>query len=259
MDCTRHGKKTRNHRKIADKDRVRVSNKVLFEDCRYRLRLRLREERWQLVFSNDQYSHELAIDTFSLRQYQWRDPDRLNALSQAQSLRAARIKYRQALRALNIQGLRLSKDDYYNLSRSEGAHTKEEACQFALGVLKEQGFHVRCFEKLILEGNQVQRRAIEHFFFCNSEQIRLARRFLSYFVVETDATFITNRLNMPLSVLLGITNTGLSFPAAYCYISSEFKKVFCLCLHVCKSLCSMMNARVPMSFWEISLRVLGRQ
>ncbi len=109
MDCTRHGKKTRNYRKIADEDRVRVGNKVLFEDCKYRLRLRLREGRWQLVVSNDQQSHEVAIDLFSLRQHQWRDPCRLNALSQAQSLRAAGIKYRQALRALNIQGLRLSK------------------------------------------------------------------------------------------------------------------------------------------------------
>ena len=134
LDCTRHGKKTRNHRKIAHEDRVRVGNKVLFEDCKHRLCLKLGEGRWQLVVSNDQHSHKLAIDPFSLRQHQWRDPGRLNALSQAQSLRAAGIQYRPALRALNIQGLRLSKDDYYNLSRSEGAHTEEEACQFALGV-----------------------------------------------------------------------------------------------------------------------------
>ena len=44
--------------------------------------------------------------------------------------------------------------------------------------------------------------------------------------METDVTFNTNRLNMPLSVLFGITNTGLSFPAAYCYISSESKESF---------------------------------
>lgn len=147
LDCTWHKKKTRNHRKIADEDRVRVGNKVLFEDCKYRLRLRLKERRWQLVVTNDQHSHELAIDPFSLWQHQWRDPGRLNALSQAQSLRAAGIKYRQALRALNIQGLRLSKDDYYNLSRSEGAHTVEEARQFALGVLKKQGFQCKMFWK----------------------------------------------------------------------------------------------------------------
>ncbi len=31
---------------------------------------------------------------------------------------------------------------------------------------------------------------------------------------------------MPLSVLLGITNTGTSFPVAYCYITSELKESF---------------------------------
>lgn len=31
---------------------------------------------------------------------------------------------------------------------------------------------------------------------------------------------------MPLSVLLGIKNTGFSFPAAYCFISSELKESF---------------------------------
>ena len=55
-------------------------------------------------------------------------------------------------------------------------HTEEEARHFALGALKEQYFHVRCIEKIILEENQVQRRVIEHLFFCNSEQICLAKK-----------------------------------------------------------------------------------
>ena len=41
------------------------------------------------------------------------------------------------------------------------------------------------------------------------------------FLLETDATFNTNKLNLPLSVLVGITNTDLSFPVAYCYITSN--------------------------------------
>lgn len=45
-------------------------------------------------------------------------------------------------------------------------------------------------------------------------------------MVETNATFNINRLNMPLSVLLGIINTGLFFLAAYYYISFESKKSF---------------------------------
>lgn len=64
------------------------------------------------------------------------------------------------------------------------------------------------------------------FFLCNSEQIRLAWRFVSHFLLETDPTFNTARLSMPLSVLLGITNIGTSFPVAYCYITLEFRGSF---------------------------------
>ena len=226
LHCTRHGTKTGNYRQLEDEERVRIRNKVLHDGCRYRLRLKATEGAWQLIVTNTENTHEMAIDPFSFRQHRDKDPNRGEALQQAQSLRAAGIKYRQALRAWSIQGLRLSKDDYYNLSRSEGNHTEEEARQFALAILKEESFHVRCLEKNIIEDNQMKRRVIEHFFFCNEEQICLARRFLSHFLVETDATFNTNRLNMPLSVLLGITNTGSSFPAAYCFISLESKESF---------------------------------
>jgi hypothetical protein len=43
---------------------------------------------------------------------------------------------------------------------------------------------------------------------------------------ETDATFNTNVLRLPLSVMVGITNTGKTFPLAYCYITSELAKSF---------------------------------
>jgi hypothetical protein len=38
---------------------------------------------------------------------------------------------------------------------------------------------------------------------------------------ETDATFNTNSLRLPLSVMVGIDNCGKTFPMAYCYITSE--------------------------------------
>jgi hypothetical protein len=52
------------------------------------------------------------------------------------------------------------------------------------------------------------------------EQIKLAR-FVSGFTYETDATFNTNSLRLPLSVIVGIDNTGAAFPIAFCYITSE--------------------------------------
>jgi hypothetical protein len=53
------------------------------------------------------------------------------------------------------------------------------------------------------------------------KQIRMARRFVSGFMYKTDATFNTNSLKLPLSVMVGIDNTRATFPIAYCYITLE--------------------------------------
>ena len=63
-------------------------------------------------------------------------------------------------------------------------------------------------------------------FFCNSEQIRLAQRFVSSFVYETDANFSTNDLKMPLSILVGILITRKPFPFSSCFITSESTAIF---------------------------------
>ena len=90
--------------------------------------------------ANTKHSYDLARDPFSLRQHKDKDPNRFMAIKQAENLRGAGIKYWQALRALNIQGLRSSKDDYFNLVRTEEKHTEEEARKYALSILKHHGF-----------------------------------------------------------------------------------------------------------------------
>jgi hypothetical protein len=55
----------------------------------------------------------------------------------------------------------------------------------------------------------------------SAEQIKLRRWFVSGFMYETDATFNTNRLKLPLSVMVGIDNCSKTFPLAYCYITLE--------------------------------------
>jgi hypothetical protein len=44
--------------------------------------------------------------------------------------------------------------------------------------------------------------------------------------METDATFNTNSLYLPLSVVVGITNTGKTFPLTYTWITSESTEAF---------------------------------
>lgn len=64
----------------------------------------------------------------------------------------------------------------------------------------------------------------------------MGRRFVSNFVVQTDATFNTNELNMPLSILVGVTNTMSTFPLAYTFISSESAEAFKFVNACCKEL-----------------------
>lgn len=62
----------------------------------------------------------------------------------------------------------------------------------------------------------------------------MGRRFVSGFVVQTDASFNTNELNMPLSILVRITNTISNFPLAYTFISSESAEAFKFVNTYCK-------------------------
>lgn len=43
---------------------------------------------------------------------------------------------------------------------------------------------------------------------------------------KTDAIFNTNELRLPLSVIVGITNTRKTFLLAYCYITNELNMYF---------------------------------
>jgi len=54
----------------------------------------------------------------------------------------------------------------------------------------------------------------------------MTRRFISGFMYETDATFNTNNLKLPLSVIVGIDNCEKIFLTAYCYITLELAASF---------------------------------
>ena len=84
--------------------------------------------------------------------------------------------------------------------------------EVTLDTLESKGFHLRCLKKYLVKNNIRERQVIEAFLFCSPEQIEMARRILSGFLIQTDATFNTNELNMPLSILLSVTNTMSIFP-----------------------------------------------
>ena len=140
--------------------------------------------------------------------------------------------------------MRLPAKTYWNLIRCSKL-SPEEKIQVTLDTLESKRFHLRCLKKYLVENNIQERQVIEAFLFCLPEHIEMARRFLSGFLIQTDATFNTNELNMPLSILLGITNTMSSFPVAYKFISSESAEAFKFINACCKELFFWDNCPGP--------------
>jgi hypothetical protein len=79
-------------------------------------------------------------------------------------------------------------------------------------TLEDEGIHPWIRAEYEIDGVERRRRVIRDIFWITLEQIRLARRFVSGFMYETDSTFNTNRLRLPLSVIVGIDNTGKRRP-----------------------------------------------
>ena len=96
------------------------------------------------------------------------------------------------------------------------------------GFLVSADFRVAINEKYHINALTGEReaRVVEQIFFCSSLMITLARRFISNWMLQTDATFNTNRLRLPLSVITGVTNTGKTFPAGLCFTMSESAEAF---------------------------------
>ena len=151
-------------------------------------------------------------------------------------MRTSHTKYGQAKRTLHKHGLSIKRKDYYNLQRTVGKRTPETELHRAVVALEQKGFHVRFNEKYFVEGDERSRRVVEQFFFCNSERIRLARCFISSFMIQTNATFNTNQLNLPISALVGKSNTQRTFHVAYCLITSESTEAFAFMTRCMKDL-----------------------
>jgi MULE transposase domain len=93
-----------------------------------------------------------------------------------------------------------------------------------MAILEQNGFYPRTREEYIVEEGIRTKRIVRDILFISDEQIRLARRSVSGFIYETDATFNTNTRRLPLAVMVGINNTGHTFPMAFMFITSESAK-----------------------------------
>jgi hypothetical protein len=225
LDCVHHKKATKNSRKLDEVARRRHQTKTQASGCLFSLVVQHDEDLgcWTIRPKNLHHNHAPSPDPFQYHQHQEKKPGYAAAIALASTHRSI-LSYRDSAAVLEQEGYEIKKKKFWNLRRREGQGTltRQEELEYILQLLEDDGAHVRVRDEYLLdEKGERTVRVIKDLFWMSAEQIKLSRRFVSCFMYETDATFNTNRLKLPLSVMVGIDNRGKTFPMAYCYITSE--------------------------------------
>ena len=229
VKCVNHHKKTKSWQKIKKKNRVWPNTVSLAKNCSYALYISYWQQQnaWLIGLTCITHNHSMKPDPFQFWQHHHWDPTCTSAFMLEEGLQHAEVSYSEARKILQNHDVCLSVKDYYNLKQLKKKLTNKEALKLLLDQLDLKNFQVWVMKKYIInnKGNCTQ-QVVQHIFFCFSEQINLAKRFVSGFCMQTDAMFNTNKLHLPLSVIVEITNTFKTFLLAFCFIISESTEAF---------------------------------
>ena len=121
-------------------------------------------------------------------------------------------------------GLTIGAKQYYNLIRKEQSYSPsaQEEALMLLYYLESRNVHVVVDEQYILDERGVKKdRVIMCIVWWIPEQIRMARRFVSDMLAETDATFNTNEKRLLLQCFVGIDNTNSTFQFLQVFSTAE--------------------------------------
>jgi hypothetical protein len=173
-------------------------------------------------------THDMVSNPLAYPIHAKRHPQYAIAMQQAIALRASQITYSQASRILEAQNLSIDRRAFYNSQRGSDKYQDEFNLQSLFGFFSEKGYYCHSKYKCDMDPATAEpiSRYLEMVFFMSDTQIQWAQRFCISFMLEVDTTFNTNNLRLPLTVLTGITNTGISFPMAFCFVPSESKASF---------------------------------
>jgi hypothetical protein len=173
-------------------------------------------------YTLDQHSHSFAENPLIYPKHRKAEISFQGAIPQALSLRTSNVSFRQAERILHGQSLKIDRNTYYNLARSAPMAPTTEGLLALVSVLERDGWIYRTLWEFVKNDLQVViNQVLKAVFFTNDELIKLARRFCPDWMIQTDGTFNTNRIKMPLIDCLGVNNTGKSFIFAFAFVTSE--------------------------------------
>lgn len=168
-----------------EEDRYKAIINVTFNDCRYRVKITYikEEKQWKITILKSKHNHSMILNPFVFSEHRCRDLSHEEVIQLNLGLRTAFIKFKQVKRIMQTQRLNIDLKTFYNLIRLTSRKTSQEQLNLALKILKLEDFHVRYLKKYVVENEVRKHQVIEHFFFCNTNQIRYARRFVFGFVI----------------------------------------------------------------------------
>jgi hypothetical protein len=248
FSCIHHGIETKNWRELenhVDKDtegnilsrRKKEATSANAKDCTWEMYWSVRSVgkrgsgvvAGQLGITRDVHNHILAPNPFIYKVHQKATPQYHQAVGLALGHRLAHQPYSAMRRVLDTSGLRLDRKTYYNLVRSKPLEDKvsNDSFEELVLALEEVGFRFACsMSDELADDGSVKGRVLEQVFFISDAQITYGKRFIADQVLLIDGTFETNRLGLVLLVVVGVTNTGKNFPAAYSFVKSEARASF---------------------------------
>jgi hypothetical protein len=217
--CIFHKSNTRNTRKIEEADRERVGTYVRGTGCQVYFYVSFQKRQGdQWIFCHGKHlkhNHEPSPDPFALAPHRNRRPGYLQALRVTETHRGV-LGFRTSSDILERIGLEIDRKEYYNLHRKEAEEklTPQSEARMIITYLNDQGCHVFVNEQYVLDnlGNKTDRVIMSIIWF-TPEQLRLNRRFVSGFLIESDATFNKESRRLLLHNLIGIDNCGKTYLA----------------------------------------------
>ena len=229
--CIRHSDGTRNTRKTEETDKRRPNTRTKQLGCPVRIEVLNANNCWYFLIKESSHGHEPHANPFIyLRVHGDRRPN-LEAIRKLHLSHRNVLTYSKSAEIVKREGyMPLSAQEYHNLKRHSQTGSllsNEEEYKIIEAILTKNDFRMRTRTEYTTNQDGIrQANVVRDLFFCSSDQIKLARRFVSDFAYITDATFRTNRRRFPLSIVTGITNTGHTFQFGYMYILSESAVAF---------------------------------
>ena len=155
------------------------------------------------------------------------------AIIAATANRNAFLSHRANERVLWRLNLELDRKTYYNLARLKAMSYDGDGLKALVTCLEQDGWIYRTLwlTQRDKDTKEVIAQVLDAVFFTLPGLITFARRFCPDWMIQVDGTFKTNAIKMPLIDMIGVTNTGSTFPFGFCFVMSESSKAWRFTFH----------------------------